>query len=338
MLERAHDLAPDNLAIRIQLSFALSNRVTKFGGSAPDQLRAEALARSVLDSNPDWYPAWSALAFALDSQGQLEPAIAAYTHAYSISPTDTPSMSSAAYLLGVQGRLHDALVLEARARLLGAPTLYSDIQIAGVLDLLRHPAASAWYDRAETLNPGQLVASVERAESRIRNGEYDRAISEISTLPDETRNSQRVQYTLGRAYALVGDMERAQSAWRLGGYEGEIAGAAIAARSGDTEQARDLLANIRTSIANGDTWPRLRIAAAELATSLGNYNEAEEWLARAINVGWRDWRWIEASPALSALRQSRDLEPYRLRIQQALADEFRLIENDPRLQTLLISN
>ncbi len=157
MFREAINLEPENKNARVGLSFALSTRATKFQPKATDIAEAEKLAQQVINENDNIGSGWHALGYALDAQGRVEEALAAYQRAYSIDPKDSSALSSAAYLQSVRGKLYEALLLEARGIKSKQPSRYIEIQIGRILELIDDPA-----------NPLERARSV--AQSRRNSG------------------------------------------------------------------------------------------------------------------------------------------------------------------------
>ena len=85
ILRRASKIDGTSLELKLVLSVGLSTRATKFQSNNTDELEAEKLARYVLSQTPDKDRPWHALGFALDAQGNVDQALAAYKRAYEIN-------------------------------------------------------------------------------------------------------------------------------------------------------------------------------------------------------------------------------------------------------------
>ncbi|WP_203293591.1 winged helix-turn-helix domain-containing protein [Maricaulis parjimensis] len=324
---------PDHAGARLSLSFALTTRATKFSGQDDDVSRAEALARSLLAEDTGQGSAWHALAYALDARGQLDDALSAYTQAYTLDPRDAAALSSAAYLLRVRGRLHAALQLEARALEAGPPTLYGPLQIAVCLDLVEHPAAAAWWDRALTAGAGEAVVLAERMHTDMRQGRPANALERFQQAGPALQDTPRLQRLAGLAYWRLGDTDRARPWFERAG-EAALPERAMLDASGS--QADTLTQDwLDEALQDGASWPDLRIRLAEVEASAGHTQRAIELIGTAIDLGWRDVAWIETSPALLPVTASAAWPDLARRIERELAAQRRLIEADPALVSLI---
>ena len=335
LLEAALADRPMDVQTRLGLSFALTTRVTKFEGRANDIDRAEALARALIDEDAGGGRAWHALAYALDARGLLDESLAAYQQAYTLDPDDVAAMSSAAYLLGVRGRLHDALRLEARALELGRPTLYGPLQIASSLSLLDHPAAAVWWQRAMAGDAGETVTLAEQIEADLRGGDAIGALDRIDAATADIQSSPRLKRLAGQAHLRSGNIEAAALALSEAGEQAVLEQFALAAMRGETVDPGLYESEISSALANGESWPDLRIRIAAIHARTGELEQAAGLVGQAIDLGWRDAGWIETSPFFTPLVTSDLWPPLRDRIDRELAAQSRLIESDPALLRLL---
>lgn len=337
ILERALAMDPENPRIAVTLSFALSTRATKFLAAEDDSARAEELARYGLRVDASDSSAWHALAYALDAQGRVDEAISAYEMAYSLDPDDVAAMSSAAYLFLIRGRIYEALVLETRAmnRDHVRYSLYADSQIALSLDLLDHPAAALWRKRAQLVGPDQVVVLAENAEAHLRNG-TPRAIEMLLGRLENGKNvSPRLIRLMGRAAVAQGDVARARSLFEKAGKWADMELAALAAINGDLSAAKAEIDILEQAMLQGDSWPEMRIQAAELSALLGLHGDALEFVSRAIDLGWRDLELLRQSPYLGQIRESPEWSALERRIEQLLEIQSDLVTQSDVLQLVL---
>ena len=324
---------PRHEGARLSLSFALTTRATKFTAQPDDVSRAETLARSLLDDNARRGSAWHALAYALDAQGQLDEALSAYTQAFTLDPGDAAALSSAAYLLRVRGQIHSALVLEARALEAGPPTLYGPLQIATCLELIDHPAAAGWWDRALTEGAGEAVILAERMAADLRSGRPANGLERYQQAAPALQSTPRLLRLAGLAYWQLGEPDRAQRLFEQAGETALPEHAALAAAAGNRElSTQDWLID---ALSDGTSWPELRIRLAGVEAQAGNPGRAIELVGIAIDLGWRDAAWIETSPALAPVVHSDAWPGLAARIRRELEAQRRLIEADPALVSLI---
>lgn len=335
LLETALADAPDNREVRIALSFALSTRATKFAAEPDDIARAEALAQSVIGTDAGDANAWHALAYALDGQGRLDDAVAAYQQAYTLAPDDVAAMSSAAYLMQIRGRLFDALQLEARALGSGAPSRYGPVQIATTLSLLDLPAAETWWRHAEAGDADGIVYLGARVMADLRHGATDEALARIEAAPAQIRNTPRIRHLEGRVRLRLGDRESAARLFERAGGMAGLDRAALAAMTGDFVDPASFRPLISHALASGESWPDLRIGLAGIEAQTGDIARAAALVGQAIDLGWRDSAILETSPLLAPLTASDAWPDLRSRMEREVAGQRRLVLAAPDLRDLV---
>lgn len=326
LLREALKSDPDHFATRMALSAALSTKTTKFGGGYELEKEAEALARALISEQPSNSNAWSALAYALGSQGRMDESSSAYEYAYQLDPTNAMAMSSAAHNLLIRGELQQALALEMRAKDLGGTNKYAEIQIAQIFELIDHPDAKTWQDRALALNPGQMVILSELAQSHLRQGNPEAAINVLRQAEGEDRTAPKILQLRARAALMLGNTAEALSLFQATGDYAHKEAIALRAHLGEVALARDFLAAYDAAKLAGDTWPGSHVKMAEVAAAAGEQADAIQYLTHAVSLGWRDINWLQQSPFLATLMATPEGVEVIDRIKRELALQRRLIE------------
>lgn len=334
LFEEALLIAPDSFEAITGLSFALSTRTTKFTPAESDSLRAEILARTAIAMDDQSAPAWHALGYALDSQGRVSEAIAAYDQSYALDPREMAARSSAAYLNIISGRFHSGLLQELAAINSGFRSRYAEIQIALALDLMGFEAASGWLDRAERANPAQSVVLGALANAAIRDGDARGALAILEQGNAEI-DTERLTVIRGRALLQLGDHEAARQAFEAAGERGVILLAAVRALEGDVEAAQELAGHADQPGLEFDTWPESALRMAELMAALGEDERALRYLARSIDLGWRDWHEISESPFLGRLADTQGGQILRRRVEREIEAQRQLVLADNALSVLI---
>ncbi|MBD2842135.1 winged helix-turn-helix domain-containing protein [Erythrobacter rubeus] len=331
MLRDALHREPDNFDARLTLSFALSTKATKFGGGLENKEEAEALARALIEERPEDSNAWSALGYTLGSQGRMNESLSALQYAYQLDPDNAPAGSSAAYVLLVQGQLYQALDLEFQVLAAGGRSRYAEIQIAQSLELIDHPAAERWRKKALTLNPGQVVVLSEIARSHLRNGRASAALEALEQAKGDDRSAPSILQLKGRAKIALGHVDDARRALEAAGWKGQYDLAALDAMAGRKARAGQLLSPSKLSELDSDPDPEFRIQLAEVFAALGENEEAKALMAQAVNLGWRDIKWLEQSPFLEEVIGSIEWQDLEDRIMRELIAQRRLTEGNTKL-------
>lgn len=346
LFEQALDIEPGNVDALIGLSFAYSQRATKYDFGAEAAVEAEILARKALKTAPQRALAWHALGFSLDAQGQVSEALRAYEQAFAIDPGDVSAASSAAYLLQVQGCLHEALLLEVEALNRGAPSLFSSLQIASDLYLAGlDEAARRWLARAKTLTPDNLLLADVETEFLLTSGDFERAVKAAAPKPNRDRRAG-LDVLYGEALFGLGRRDEAAAAFEAAmdrsGEEGQgryESAALKLMRDGSSASvaAHPLIAELRDMRQSGDEWPEASVEGAYLFAAARDAAGAAALLQEARKLGYRNTRRLRHSPFFASVRDSTEFVDVLAAIEEDAVVQRSLIENDPRLAQILDS-
>ncbi|GAB5454778.1 MAG: hypothetical protein Hens2KO_10070 [Henriciella sp.] len=330
LLESAVSESPQSSELKLALSFAYSTRATKFSPDEADITKAETLARALVAEDLRSARAWHALAYALDAQGRVDEAISSYQQAYSLDPMDAAAMSSAAYLFQIRGRYSEALDLEARALQIKEPTLYAPLQIATTLSMLDHPASKDWWYRALASNPNQSVVLIAAMQEDLRRADPESALARLRDAPEAVQRTPRAMRLSGRAFLKLGEVEAARQSFERAGERSRFDSAALARQLDERADVSDLIEAAEAMMIEGDSWPELRVRLAEVYAASGSHEFALVLLSRAIDLGWRDLRYIETSPFFETLVEHSGWETIRVRIEREITAQRALIYANPR--------
>ncbi len=330
-----HD--PKNFDARLTLSFALSTKATKFGGDIDQKKEAELIALALINEQPNNSDARSALGYTLSSQGRPTEALSAYQYAYQLDPENAPALSSAAYILLLRGDLQQALLLEAQAKKSGGTSRYSEIQIAQILELIGHSSASTWRTRALAFNPEQVVVLGEIARHHLRQGNPNAALDILKQTKGADQYAPNILQLQGRAAIALGKSEEAQTVLEKAGWIGQYELAALHAAMGDRSLATELLPPSKQTDIESDPDPALRVQLAEIASALNQEEKALMLLIQAVNLGWRDIKWLKQSPYLKTLMASKNGRSLEDRIKREIEAQRQLIQNTKELAFIIDS-
>ncbi len=337
MLREALSMESDNFDARMTLSFALSTKTTKFGDDANLEREAEAIARSLIDEQPNNSNAWSALAYSLGSQGRLDESLSAYQYAYQLNPQNTAAISSAAHTQLIRGELYQALLLEAQAMQTGGHSRYAEVQIAQSLELIGHPAFQKWYEKALFLNPNQIVILSVLAQSHLRQGNPDAALQILTQAEGADQSAPQILQLHGRAHAVLGNIDEARVFLEAAGNGAYFDVIALNAHAGNVTQAEALLISDKMEAVEASPSADERIHLAEITAALGQNSKAIGFLSQAVNLGWRDINWLKQSPYLNAVMTSSEGQQIEGRITRELDIQRKLIEGSEKLKAIIAS-
>ena len=314
LYEQALLLEPESPEIRASLSMALALSVAWYGDTAEVAARAERLALEAI-TDGTFFAAEFALAFSLDSQGNVEPAQAAYERAVALNPEHWGARASLAYLLQVRGKLVEALSHNMIAYE-QAPSGTLDVQIASCLRLLGfQPVASEWLGRMDRLDPDSAHAAPVRALDLLTRNEFEQARIVIDMALE--RGVEQVElYEYKAVLALLDDdtgsaraaIDSAPESISHRGPFGVWRSIIDAKETGATLDAIELSEKLLTSVAEGDTWPGTLVYIALLEATAGRHDESIEAMLQLEAAGYRDYLWLQLLPPLRALHNDQQFQ------------------------------
>ncbi|WP_266168615.1 winged helix-turn-helix transcriptional regulator [Dyella subtropica] len=300
--------APGNAAAQVGLSRAYSARVCLYNFPYEWSTSAQQLAESVLKARPRDAGAWSALAYAHDCRGEMQPAINAYQRAAALDPMDDASRASAAYLFQERGQLVEALHTNLDMRGDASKVRFRDVQIARELDLLGFTeAAEQRFRRSFQLNPDNVFSNIAWPQHLFLQGRF----AEAQTALDQalTRHTPHVGlYMLAGELALLrGDRASAHAAFDKAVQLRPQMGlpTTLAMLYGDTPPSSSWLderiANMTSQMTAGAGYPSDRLELAMLQLARGHRTEALTAITTAVQLGYNDRAYLQTSPLLRPL-------------------------------------
>jgi tetratricopeptide (TPR) repeat protein len=334
LFRRALGAADAGPAARVGLSLAYSQRATKFNRAPAWAEDAERLARQALDTRRD-AEGYHAFGLALDAQGRVSPALAAYRRAAELDPGHAGAIASAAYLLAVRGELAEALRWDLEALRLDADLPYVEIQIAEVLATLGHAtAADVWFRRALALRPDNVFVHGSFARQRLRRGDVAGAEDLAHAAVERGVRRPEPLMILGHAAWMRGRGGEALRHYRRA--------EALNARQSGAAAYLAALAAGRHRPGNGatprppcrppqqgelDEWPDAAVSSALDCIAAGDRTGALAGLDAAIARGFRDAKWLRLHPAFAPLRGDPGFAARCARIRGLVAAEERRLRN-----------
>lgn len=313
LYQRALRLEPKNPRALAGLSLALGQRATKFNQGDGARAQALKLAERAVLLDPRLGLAHHALGLALDSQGRVSEALAAYLRAAELEPRPGNALASAAHLQQVQGNLAAALETNLRvARAGGENPPYLEVQIGATLALLGFDQASAvWFERALELRPDNVFASAAFARARLSQARPREADAIAARGIERGIRRPELPNIRGIVALLEGDPARAEAFFQEAlkiAPEFPLAAVRLlllTRRDATFERrCRELAETARRGRAEGDEWPDSAMDEALLEAGLGDEDAALRALDTAIDLGYRDAGWLLLDPMLSGLHDN----------------------------------
>ncbi len=333
---------PDNIDAMLGLSRSYTRDMCRFNASKQQAERAEAIARTVINREPDNFHAYRYLGYSQDCRGQVQAAEAAYRQAIQLDPDgDLNSQSALAYLLGEKGQLAEALALNWYVSERDPGQTYNLIQVARVYELLGLlPIAERLYQESFELYPDNIHSNYAYARNFFYQERFAKARSAVQT--SKQRPVHPDLYVLSAELALLdGDLNLARA---------ELA---FASQLRPSSAYYELLATVHGSQQVDDVWilneleqirattdpedPKRFILQAMLHQAIGNLDSGINALFDAVEVGYRNSDYLLLSPFFHGLRAAPSFQEVIERIDSAVKLELDTIYADGLVEKMLVT-
>ncbi|KAF1015845.1 MAG: hypothetical protein GAK31_01325 [Stenotrophomonas maltophilia] len=244
--------------------------------------------------------------YAYDCLGQMPQAIADYQRALARDPDDERTLASLAYLYQEQGQLaralRDNLALKAPERV-----RFRDVQVARELELLGFSQLAAQqHARNFQLYPDNVFANIAWPRSLLAAGDATAARQALALAQQRGTPHPQLWRLQGELALLEGDRAGASAAfaqaYRL--RPQQSLGQTLALLHGlappEASAIEQRLQDVRRQGADG--WSDAALEQALLLQAQGHMGPACDALQRAVDAGFRDAAWLQATPLFGALR------------------------------------
>ncbi len=310
LFKKALELDPDYALAYAGLGDAYGQR-QKYGFPRALIDSAIAVSNKAISLDPDCAEGYKALGLAYGEKGWIRKALEMYQKAVELNPNYHPAIGNIGYMKERLGELDEALRYQKRALDLDPMIPYSYLGVAGVYAMLGdYEKAVEWSEKALALQPdltsaewGLGIVDMERGENEKALG---RARKILSAQPGDPMGLFLAAYAeflsanYSRAEEYYDKMMAIDSTWGCSslGY--------IYWKTGRKDEAQRMfslaLRNDEDRLEQGNEDPDILVDMAEVNAVLGKKAEACELLQKAIDAGWRNYRYAEVVPFFENLR------------------------------------
>ena len=276
---------------------------------------AVTASREAIAIDPDLAEGYKALGSALQTKGDVRGALELYRKAVSLNPNYAAAINNIGFVAWSLGSYDEAAKWMRKATLL-EPNVARWTANVGFyyLHLGLDSLAESWLRRAVDLQPDYVFPYVWLAYRHAYSGEFDSAKAYVgralSLGPDEF-----LALVAGGDVAMLGGAWGEAQAY----YERSVS---IGGRTGDSgfklayvlhragrEAEADAIAgeNLSAYGVHPDRYPegsQVPYYVAALNAWRGDSTAANQWLEKAISLGYRDYRWISVDPQLEQIRNT----------------------------------
>jgi len=307
-LGRRIELDPDYALAHAGLADSYSQRAIRFGFPEAEWFdRAVEEAQKAISLDPNLAEGYKALGTTYGwGKGWWRKAVEALQKAVEANPNNAFICTSAGQCYNEIGKFDKAFPLIKRAIALSPAGAFQCEELGGIYYGLDDPVQSErWNKKALELQPDLDVANVGLINLYLNYGEYDRASEQSQTLLSKLPDRRGAIGAAADAELFSGHYEKAQEYYqKMGGQPIELGH--IYWKAGRKDEARKLfqgnLDRLQKRLEQGDESNNIGVSIAAIYAVQGNKEEALKWLQKAVDNGWRDYRYLSKYPLLENIR------------------------------------
>jgi TolB-like protein/Flp pilus assembly protein TadD len=321
------------------LGDAYAQRVQRF--SFPDAWNDSslALAQQAIVLDPNIAEPYKALGLAYYQHGWLQKAMEQYRSAIELSPNFASPVANLSRILRDTGRLAEALPLMQKSIILnaGRATYYFDLGLLYVY-MADDSLAEHWLRYSMRIQPDLTFPYSDLAKLYATQGKLNEAKELMDQSMTKAPDDPYVLVGAGEIALWLGSLGKAkqyfQRASELYPVESKPTTqlAFIAWKEGRQAETDRLLAQslsvLKKYAEEGNEDCALPYDSARILVIQGKKHEACQLLSKAVDAGWRQYRWTAQEPLFESLRGNPDFVKL-IQYIKSLVDEERRISKPP---------
>ena len=328
LFKKALELDSSYALAYAQLGRAYVQRVGRFGFPPSWVDSAIELGDKAVSLDPKLSDGYNTLGFAYLAKGRHRKALEFYAKLSELSPIDSAGSGLVYWHLG---EFEKALrwMKKYQARYPTNPSVNTDVG-STYLVLGDDAKAEEWFNRALGLQPDYAYALNGLCRMYLVQGKYQQALEQSrKALSIEPDNFRGLGFA-GHTELLLGNYSQAKQYYERANAIDSIAYLTslgyVLWKMGQVEEARKILTRdlrrAQKQLEEGNESPGIPFDVATIYAIQGNKAEAYRWLQKAIDAGWRDYRWALIDPKLENLRNDEKFKEMMAEM-KAKVDEMR---------------
>ncbi len=332
LFKKALGLDPRYALAYAGLGDAYAQRTYRFGFPAAWTDSSIAFSNKAISLDPNLAEGYKALGLGYEGKGWDNRAIDAYLKAIELNPNYSPALGNVGARYHVLGKFDEALMWYKRALTSNPMNLVILGSVGGLYGALGYDAkAVEWFDKALALQPDfnqprWFLGSMHLERSECRQA-LDQARRVLSLEPDDVG----CLTLAGDAELLLGNYAEAEQYFEKGAAIDSIFGpnsqlGYVYWKTGRKDKARDWFArslgNFRRQLEQGREDAGIHYEMARIHAILGNKPESYKWLQKAIDAGWRNYRYGSIDPLLENLHSDEQFKQVMMDL-KAKVEEMR---------------
>ncbi|MBI4429016.1 MAG: tetratricopeptide repeat protein [Ignavibacteriales bacterium] len=333
LFKKALEFDPNYALAYAGLADAYSQRVYSFGfsGSWIDSAIVMSTKAIAIDSNSA--EGYKALGLAFASKGWSHRALEAEYRAVKLNPSHHAAVHNIGTRVWGMGQIAEGLQWLKKAHSLEPSFPMRYVAIGNAYRALDDDTkAEQWYRRASEIQPDFDRTYVAWAQLYLIQGKYKEALAMMEQEMIHTANRARALNTAGNGYLLMRNYDQAkQSFERAGAIDSTAVNLSslgyVYWKIEKQDEARELFKRARTTLLSrldeGDERDFVPFEIARIEAAQNRKAQAYSWLQKAIDAGWRNYRWGLIDPLLQNLQNDEQLKQMMAQV-KAMVDLERM--------------
>jgi serine/threonine protein kinase/tetratricopeptide (TPR) repeat protein len=310
LFKKAIEIDPDYALAHAGLADGYSQRVIRFGFPAAEWFdRAIEEAQKAISLDPNLAEGYKAFGSAYGfAKGWWRKAVEAGQKAVEANPNSAIACVALSEAYRHIGEIDKAFPFAKKAIALNPASGFDCGHLGWVyLDLDDPGRAEEWLKKALELQPDLDVAHAGLIELYFALGEYTKAIEQSQTYLSKVPGNPSawmIEYA-ALAELFSGHYEKAQEYYqKIGSQPVELG--YIYWKAGRKDEAKKLFQGnldvLQKRLEQGDEGYDIGFSMAAIYAVQGNKEEALRWLEKAIDLGWRDYKYASRCPLFENIR------------------------------------
>jgi TolB-like protein/Flp pilus assembly protein TadD/predicted Ser/Thr protein kinase len=332
LFKKALELDPNYALAYAGLGDAYAQRASRFGFPRAWGDSAIAVSSKAVSKDPDLAEGYKALGLAYSTKGWNRRCLEAYQKAVEINPNYWPAVANMGVQYGDLGEFDEGLRLLKRSLSMNPMNSVTYHHIGVIYQSLGDDArAVEWFNKALALKPDLAQTQVSLADMYMVQAKYELAIEQATKILSSEPVDVECLRLIGNAELMLGNYSHAEECFArsiaIDSLYGNTTGLGyVYWKTGRENEARRMFARSlkhdEKELEQGNEDSGVPYDIAEIHAIQGNRAEAYKWLQKAIDAGWRTYRWAMTDPLLENLRGD-DKFKQMIADVKAMVDEMR---------------
>jgi protein kinase/serine/threonine-protein kinase len=340
LFKKALELDPNYALAYAGLGDCYGQRSIKFGFTDAWIDSGIVASQNAIRIDPNCAEAYKALGLCLGGKGFINKALDAYYKSVERNPNYTPAVGNISIMNYMRGNFAESYRWALKDAKLSVVLPFTFLE-RGVIYyfLAEDDKALEWFNKSLNQQPDFMFALLMLSHTKLVQGDFESArtyVEKSLTLEPDNPNNLNVKADIelfARKYDVARELFRKAltQPMRLGdvSFRTNATGLGFALlKTGHREEGLKILSESRSwlqkEVEQLNELANIRYELATVSAAEGKQAESLDWLQKAVDLGWRNFRYTERDPMFEALSTNQ-------RFQQIIADMKAKVEEQRKL-------